>query len=213
MATALGRPPARGSSSCSDTSTARARPYRIVTWTALRDGATWDAVPTGSIAAAATCDGPAHHLDDLRHGGRTAKLLLPLPWSPLQEVDLAQGPTGPVEHEPTLFMEDTVHPNERHLEEYVVRLGSHYAREMQEHDAHGQAMLRVEASFRTAVGKRPTPRGVALAARVIEPRGLLALMTREIPEAYERPGTWMHDALERDQWRSRLLRTWAVPLA
>jgi hypothetical protein len=51
--------------------------------------------------------------------------------------------------------------------------------------------------------------------RVVEPRGLLALLTREIPESYQRPGTWMHDALElRDQWRSRLLRTvgWS-PLA
>ena len=185
--------------------------YRIVTWTALRDGATWDAVAhrvdRGDLRT------PAHDLDDLRHGV-TAKLLLPLPWSPLQEVDLAQVPTGPAEHEPTLFMEDTVHPNERHLEEYVVRSGSHYAREMQEHDAHGQAMLRVEASFRTAWGSGRR-REVLLWQRVIEPRGLLALLTREIPESYQRPGTWMHDALElRDQWRSRLLRTvgWS-PLA
>ena len=185
--------------------------YRIVTWTALRDAATWgalaDRVEGGDLRDVAC------RLDELRHDV-TAKLLVPLPWSPLQEVDLDAVPVAPGERPLALFMEDTVEPHEGHLEEYVDRAGSHYAREMREHDAKGRAMLHVEASFRTAFGSHRR-REVLLWQRVVEPRGLLALLTREMPEEYRRPGTWMHDALAlRDRWHSRLLRTLAwSPLA
>jgi hypothetical protein len=85
---------------------------------------------------------------------------------------------------------------------------------MGEHEAKGRAMLRVEASFRTAFGSHRR-REIVLWQRVVEPRGLQALLTREVPEELQRPGTWMHDALAlRDRWRSRLLRTVAwSPLA
>jgi len=185
--------------------------YRIVTWTGLRDGAAWGNLQ-GRVDAGDLRE-PAEALDDLRHDV-TAKMLVPLPWSPLREIDLEGVPVAPVAHAPTLFMEDTVHPFEGRLAEYVERSGSHYAREMREHDEQGNAMLRVEAGFRTAFGSHRR-REVLLWQRVVEPRGLLALFTREVPEEYQKPGRWMHDALElRDRWRSRLLRTVAwSPLA
>jgi len=185
--------------------------YRMVTWTALRDGAAWDEVAgrveRGDLRATAC------RLDELRHDV-TAKLLVPLPWSPLQALDLDAVPVAPAEQPLAIFMEDTVEPHEGKLEEYVERSGTHYAREMGEHEAKGRAMLRVEASFRTAFGSHRR-RQVLLWQRVVEPRGLLALLTREVPPEYQRPGTWMHDALAlRDRWRSRLLRTVAwSPLA
>jgi hypothetical protein len=185
--------------------------YRIVTWTALRDAAAWEElagrVERGDLRAT------AGRLDELRHDV-TAKLLVPLSWSPLQAVDLPAVPTRPPERPLALFMEDTVHPYEGRLEEYVERAGSHYAREMREHDARGRALLHVEASFRTAFGSHRR-REVLLWQRVVEPRGLLGLLTREIPDELQRPGSWMHDALAlRDRWRSRLLRTLAwSPLA
>ena len=124
--------------------------------------------------------------------------------------DTADGekvPTTPSEGPLTLFMEDTVRPHEGRLEAYVEASGSHYAHEMREHDAQGRALLRVEASFRPAFGSHRR-REVLLWQRVIEPRGLLPLLTREVPDAYLQPGKWMHDALAlRDRWRSRLLRT------
>ncbi len=185
--------------------------YRIVTWTGLRDAAAWaevaGRVERGDLRAIAC------RLDELRHDV-TAKLLVPLPWSRLQAVDLDGVPVAPAERPLVLFMEDTVEPYEGKLEEYVERSGAHYAREMGEHEAKGQAMLRLEASFRTAYGSHRR-REVLLWQRVVEPRGLMALLTREVPEAYQRPGMWMHDALAvRDRWRSRLLRTVAwSPLA
>jgi hypothetical protein len=178
--------------------------YHVVTWTAIRDGVAWEElvrrVDAGDLRALARA------LDGLRHDV-AAKLFLPLPWSPLQEVDLAGVASAAAEHEPTLFMEDTVWPHEGRLEDYVAASGSHYAREMREHDQKGHALLRVEASFRTAFGSHRR-REVVLWQKVVQPKGLLPLLTREVPEQYQRPGTWMHDALAlRDRWESRLLRT------
>jgi hypothetical protein len=178
--------------------------YRAVSWMAIRDGAAFDElvrrVDVGSLRA------PARALDRLRHDV-AGTLYLPLPWSPLQSVELASVPHSGVDREPTLFMEDTVWPHEGRLEDYVEASGSHYAREMREHAEKGQALLRVEASFRTAFGSGRR-REVVLWQKVVQPKGLLPLLTREVPEAYQRPGTWMHDALAlRDRWQSRLLRT------
>jgi hypothetical protein len=178
--------------------------YRVVTFTALRDGAAWQELATrvdgGDLHTL------AQELDALRHDVH-AKLLLPLPWSPLREIDLAGVPSAPAPHPLTLFMEDTVRPHEGRLEDYVEASGSHYAQEMREHDARGQALLRIEASFRPAFGSHRR-REIVLWQRVLEPRGLLPLLTREVPDAYLQPGKWMHDALAlRDRWRSRLLRT------
>jgi len=178
--------------------------YHVVTWTAIRDGVAWEElvrrVDAGSLRE------PARALDRLRHDV-TGKVFLPLPWSPLQRVDLERVPHADGIHEPTLFMEDTVRPHDGRLEDYVEASGSHYAREMREHDAKGQALLRVEASFRTAFGGG-LRREIVLWQKVVQPKGLLPLLTREVPEAYQRPGSWMHDALSlRDRWESRLLRT------
>jgi len=178
--------------------------YRMVTWTALRDAAAWEdlvrRVDAGDLRE------PAEALDALRHDV-SAKMLVPLPWSPLQAVDLASVPVAPVERPLALFMEDTVQPREDRLAEYVARSGSHYAAEMRDHDVKGHAMLRVEAAFRTAWGSHRR-REIVLWQRVVEPKGLLALLTHEVPERLRAPGTWMHDALAlRDRWQSRILRT------
>jgi hypothetical protein len=178
--------------------------YQVVTLTAVRDGAAWERlaqrVAHGDLA------GSAQQLDALRHDV-TAKLLVALPWSPLRDVELAAVPVSGCDHEPTLFMEDTVWPYEGRLEEYVERAGSHYAAEMARAGAVGRSLLRVEAGFRPAFGSHRR-REVVLWQKVIEPRGLLALLAHEVPPEYKRPGTWMHDALAlRDRWQSKLLRS------
>ena len=178
--------------------------YRVVTFTAVRDGAAWgrlvDRVDGGDLAKWAEAT------DRLRHDV-TAKILIPLPWSPLRELDLATVPVSPGDREPTVYMEDTVWPYEGKLEEYVERSGSHYAAEMERAAHRSRSLLRIEASFRTAFGSHRR-REIVLWQKLVEPRGLRPLLSREVPAEFKAPGTWMHDALAlRDRWESRLLRT------
>jgi hypothetical protein len=104
-------------------------------------------------------------------------------------------------------MEDTVWPFEGKLDDYVVRSGTHYAHEMKQAAEHGPRLLTVDASFRTTLGSHRR-REIVLWQKVVQPEGMLRLLTHELPAHYRKPGTWMVDALElRDQWQSRLLRT------
>ena len=185
--------------------------YRVITITALRDGAAWDRlarrVETGDLAPWAAS------LDEMRHEVE-AKMLVPLPWSPLQSIDFATVPTDASEKPLSLFMEDTVWPYEGKLDEYIKRSGSHYAQEMKEEGGAGPRILTVDASFRTAFGAGRR-REVILWQKVRRPEVMERLLCNEVPAQYMRPGTWMNDALSlRDQWQSRLLRTvsWS-PLA
>jgi hypothetical protein len=178
--------------------------YNAVTLTALRDGAAWErlvrSVDGGELRDLAV------RIDGLRHDV-SAKILIPLPWSPLQRIDLASVPVDGREHPLSLFLEDTVWPYEDRLEEYVERAGSHYAREMA---GRGEAaLLEIQAGYRTAFGSHRR-REIVLWQKVTKPRALEPLLSREVPAEFKRPGGWMHDALElRDRWQSRLLRTTA----
>jgi hypothetical protein len=185
--------------------------YRLVTLTALEDAAAYEVLAT-SVARGALRE-IAVQLDALRHDVE-AKLLEPLPWSPLQHIELAALPATGADHDLTLYMEDTVWPREGKLEEYVEKSGAHYAREMAGHESRGHAMLQVQGGFRTVFGSGRR-REIVLWQKVVDPRLVLGLLTREVPPELAKPGTWMHDALAlRDQWQSRLLRTtrWS-PLA
>ncbi len=178
--------------------------YQVVTITAIRDGAAWERlaqrVAGGDLAVW------AREIDGLRHDV-TAKLLVPLPWSPLHEIDLRSVPATGEEHETTLFMEDTVWPFEGQLEKYVEKSGTHYAAEMARAGSAGRSLLRIEAGFRTAFGTGRR-REIVLWQKVVQPKSLTALLTREVPAEYKQPGTWMYDALAlRDRWQSKLLRT------
>lgn len=178
--------------------------YNVVTITAIRDGGAWERlaarVESGDLCKWAT------DLDDLRHDVR-ARSLTPLPWSPLQSLELADVPTEGHESELGLFMEDTVWPYPGGLERYIEAAGLHYAEEMKQRDREGRAMLRIVGSFRTSFGSH-LRREVVLWQKVVDSRALLGLLTREIPARYKQPGGWMHDALAlRDRWQSKLLRT------
>jgi len=179
--------------------------YRMVTITALRDAAAWgrlvSRIDGGDLRDASVA------LDALRHDVH-AKLLVPLPWSPLREVDLEAVPVEPgLAHELSLFMEDTVWPHEGELETYVARAGDHYLAEMRRNAEREGTLLTILAGFRTAFGTG-TRREIVLWQKLTEPRGLRPLLTSEVPARYKEPGTWMHDALAlRDRWESRLLRT------
>jgi hypothetical protein len=173
--------------------------YGITTITAVRDGAAYgrllDRVARGDLQSW------ARELDDLEHDS-VGKVLLPLPWSPINEVDLSSVPTDPgVEHELTLYMEDTGWPH-KPLDDYTTFWGEVYAPMLAKSE-----LLRIEACFQIGFsgGKRPE---AILFQKVVSHAGLLRLFETETPAAMKQPGTFMHDALQvRDQWESRLLRT------
>jgi hypothetical protein len=141
-------------------------------------------------------------LDELRHDV-DAKLLVALPWSPLEDVSFDEVPVDGREHELTLYMEDTMWPYEDKFAEYIDRCGEVYAKGLDR----PAAMLSIQAGFQPALGSH-LRREVVLMQRIHQPEALLNLLRTEIPPDYRAPGTWMYDALDlRDQWTSRLLRT------
>jgi hypothetical protein len=180
------------------------RSYRVVTVTAVRDAAAWE-------RHAARLDGGdltgwQARIDGLRHEVE-GKVLVPLPWSPLQQVDLEALPVTAATGTMSLYMEDTVWPYAGRLADYIDRSGSHYAPSIEASSAAGTAILEVQAAFRSAWGTHRRNE-IVLWQRVVRDDFLLALLRARVPEQHKAPGSWMHDALDlRDQWESRLLRT------
>jgi hypothetical protein len=174
--------------------------YTVVTITAIEDGGAWERlalrVQKGDLQKW------ARGVDELRHDVE-AKLLVPLPWSPIQEVPLADVPVDGREHELSLYMEDTMWPHQDKFEEYIDRCGEVYARSLER----PSSMLTIQAAFQPALGSH-LRREVTLMQRITRPDALLQLLRSHIPPEHRAPGTWMYDALDlRDQWTSRLLRT------
>jgi hypothetical protein len=176
--------------------------YRVVTITAVADGAAWERL-------ARRIDGGdltklVDRIDNARHG-HMSKLLLPVSWSPLRDIDLASVPTTPAEHEPSLFMEDTGWPSSS-LEEYI---------EFWEKDYHPMLLsapekyrlLEIQACWTVGYGAGRRPEGI-LWQRVDSLDRLIGLYAMEPTPEQKAPGSYMERALKfRDQWESRLLRT------
>jgi len=179
--------------------------YVVVTVTALADMSAFDALSTrvrrGDLAAWST------ELDAMRHG-TDAKLLVPVEWSPLQEVDLSSVPTGDEDHEPTVYMEDTAWPYRGGLPAYLTLAGTLYQHQtLGRSKEAGRSIIEMEAAFQPVFGTHDTTE-VILWQKVVDHKALERLLTHETPAHLKGPGTWMTDALAvRDQWESRLLRT------
>src|ERR1700692_3170302 len=174
--------------------------YTVVTVTAVRDGAAWERlarrIQRGDLRRW------TRELDALRHDVE-AKLLVALPWSPLQDVPFGEIPTDGREHELSLYMEDTMWPYEDKFPEDIHRCGEVYSKSLET----SESMLDIQAGFQPALGSH-LRREVVLMQRIRQPETLLNLLRNEIPARYRTPGTWMYEALDlRDQWTSRLLRT------
>jgi hypothetical protein len=174
--------------------------YTVVTVTGVRDGAAWERV--SDRVAAGDMRQWIGKVDRLRHDS-VSKLLRPLPWSELQDLDLAAVPAEPSNHGLVLFMEDTANPHEGMVHEYIEKAGGQYAPSLRR----ANPLLEMVAAFQPAFGTGRR-REIVLWQRVADNQALLGLLTTAVPPRYKAPGTWMHDALDvRDQWTSRLLRT------
>jgi len=179
--------------------------YTVITITGCRDATAWhelaEQVRLGDLA------GWAAEVDAMRHGYQ-AKVVTPVSWSPLQEIDLASVPTDGATHENTLFMEDTAWPYPGGLQGYLAKAGTLYAEDtLRAQREEGTGILELEAAFQPVYGSHRMTE-VILWQRVVSHRALLWLLAHDLPPAATAPGTWMHDALAvRDRWESRILRS------
>lgn len=176
--------------------------YNVVTITAIADGRAWEELATRMQRG--NLQSWAGEVDNLRHDV-FGKILMPVHWSPLQEVDLGTVPSDGRTHEPSLFMEDTGWPYVA-IDDYIQGWYDIYYAPMQKRPPE-QQVLDIQACFQVAHGTHQR-REAMLWQKIRRPEALTQLLTNEMPPEHRGPGSYMYDALElRDQWESRLLRT------
>jgi hypothetical protein len=175
--------------------------YRAVTVTAVEDGAAWarlaDRLARGDLQSW------ARSLDGLQHESR-GRVMTPLEWSP-SVGSLTDVPTEPVEHEPTVYMEDTMWPFPGRIHDYIEAAGNVYSPTIGAEGSHMNMSIQLALQTMPGAGRYPE---VTLVQKLGSLPRLIHLLTNDIPPEITGPGSWMHEALElRDQWRSKLLRT------
>ena len=178
--------------------------YQVVTITAVRDGAAWERLARRMQQG--DLQDWAREVDTYRHDV-TAKTMLPVYWSAIQEVDFAQVPTDGTEHELSLFMEDTGWPTSS-LDEYIQAWDDIYRQPLLAYADDMRAIpIDIQACFQNAHGSS-LRREAMLWQYIPDPATVAHLITTDLPVERRVPGTYMYDALAfRDQWKSRLLRT------
>ncbi len=172
--------------------------YTAVTVTGVADGAAWETL------AGAIRDGDLTQLAraaDALRVDHTAKVLAPLPFSPLQDFDLAEVPTAATEHEPALFMEDTAWPYPGKFADYLEKAGTLYVETLRKAKEAGMGILELEAAFSPEFGTGRL-REIVLWQRVRRPDALLGL--HRGPARVPRPG-------HLDARRSRGARPLGIP--
>ena len=179
--------------------------YTVVTITGCKDATAWaeldERVRHGDLAEWSAT------VDALRHAVQT-KLLTPVSWSPLQEIDFEAVPTSGAAHDLSLFMEDTAWPFAGGLSRYLTKCATLYADQtLANQKKEGTGSIELEAAFQPLYGSHATNE-VVLWQRIVNHQALLWMLANDLPPEATAPGTWMHDALAvRDRWQSRILRT------
>jgi hypothetical protein len=176
----------------------------VITVTAVRDGAAYERL--AQRVQHGDLQDWVREVDPYRHDAH-GKVLVPLPWSPLADLDLAAVPGAAADREPAVYMQDTMWPFEDKFLDYVEASGSVYSKSLEHRDTGAPRFLDIEAGFQPAFGSH-VRREVVLMQRILDLDRLQHLLTTDIPPEMRAPGTWMHDALSlRDRWESLLLRT------
>ncbi|GEM_PF-302270 len=174
--------------------------YHVVTITAVRDGSAWEEL--AARVQRGDLQNWARELDDARHGVES-KIMLPVTWSPMQEVDLDSVPADGSTHELSIYMEDTGWPHAA-VDDYISFWETNYYLPMRERAA---SLLDIQAVFQIAFGTGRHKEAI-LMQKIQSDDGLLRLLTNETPKEFRVPGQFMYDALQyRDRWESKLLRT------
>lgn len=172
--------------------------YHAVSLAAVRDWAAWATLVERRTAseAARTWRREAGAL----RRRVTGKVLLPVAWSPLQEVDLG-APDLPLARDPdsALHLHDTGWPYPGRLDDYVEALGRIFHPQTRR-----SGMIAIEGCWRTCPGNGIEDE-VVLLQRILD----WPVYTRLLAggESTAQRGGWMEEGLEyRDRWESRFLR-------
>jgi hypothetical protein len=178
--------------------------YTVVSITGCRDAVAWEElserVRVGDLAEWSS------EVDAMRHE-HEGKIVRPVPWSPLQEIDLSTVPVNGETHKNSLFMEDTAWPFKGGLQAYLAKAGTLYDHTLSSQKEEGIGMIELEAAFQPVLGTHQTTE-VILWQRVVNTKAVMWMLGHDLPPEASAPGTWLHDALEvRDRWESRLLRS------
>ena len=178
--------------------------YTVVSITGCRDAAAWEElaerVRGGDLA------GWSARIDAMRHACE-AKIVQPVSWSPMQEIDFETVPVKGETHKNSLFMEDTAWPFAGGLQAYLQKAGTLYDQTLSSQKEEGTGMIELEAAFQPVYGTHMTTE-VILWQRVVNTKAVMWMLSHDLPPEASAPGTWLHDALEvRDRWESRLLRS------
>jgi hypothetical protein len=177
--------------------------YQVVTVTALSDGAAWESLAQRMLLG--DLSDLCARLDAQRYEV-TGKLLMPVYWSSMQELDLAAVPTEGVAHELSVYMQDTGWPDAP-LDDYIELWDHDYWRFMREIPPE-RKLLDIQACFQVAHGSGIRPEAI-LMQKIMSFSTLGHLLTSvEEHDPTTWPGTYMSKGLDlRDQWESKLLRT------
>jgi hypothetical protein len=167
--------------------------YQAVSIAAVRDWATW-----GALVADRRAREWRHDACRLRRDV-TAKLLLPVAWSPLVAPALDTAPADVRTDRPALYLHDTGWPFPGRLEEYVEALGAIFYPQTQR-----SRMISVAACWTVAPGTG-RHHEVVLLQRIEDWEQFSRLLTAG-EQGAQRSG-WMVEGLRyRDRWESKLLR-------
>ena len=177
--------------------------YQVVTITGVAGGGAWETLARRMISG--DLGDLVAELDSCRYAVQ-GKLLVPVPWSALQEVRLGEVPTDGREHDLSIFMQDTGWPDAP-LDDYIEMWDTEYWQHMRQTPP-DRRLLDVQACFRVSHGTGVRPEAILL-QKVVNTSILGGLLTRaEKPDPTTWPGSYMHRSLDvRDQWESKLLRT------
>jgi hypothetical protein len=138
--------------------------YRAVTVTAVRDGAAYERLAR-RIQQGDLQDW-MRELDTCRHDAH-GKVLVPLPWSPLADLDLTSVPGGGVDRDPVVYMQDTMWPYEDKFLAYIEASGTVYSKSLDHRDSGAPRFLDIEAGFQPAFGSH-VRREVVLMQRILD---------------------------------------------
>jgi hypothetical protein len=174
--------------------------YQVVSYTAIVDARAWQEL--GLRLQRGDLQLWLRDVDGMRHDVRS-KLLVPLHWSPIQDLDLDAVPADAREHERTLVMEDTGWPSVP-LDDYTAFWNSDYYIPLTQ----GHYWYEVTAAFQPAFGTGLRPEAI-LWQKLFDHTELMKLFALgdETSDKSPTPGSFIEKALRyRDQWESKLLR-------
>lgn len=177
--------------------------YQVVTITAIEDGAAWEALAQRMLVG--DLKDLTARLEVCRYGVE-GKLITPVYWSAMQDIELGEIPVDGREHDLSLYMQDTGWPDAP-LDDYIELWDHDYWQYMRQTPP-DKKLLDIQACFQVAHGAGTRPEAI-LMQKIMNYSTLgHLLMSVEQYDPSTWPGSYMAKGLElRDQWESKLLRT------